>query len=598
MKKTACHLILLSIIFLVLSIATETKATTYYYTGNLFNQGTGTGDPSLLGDSIHITLETVSPLTDGFYDLDSNVYLSVSMTDGITTFIWTPDAPSPISIANVIMSDGLIAEWAFMGYGQNGTIHLYSDWLQGDRALYFDGTVSYDKFVNLPGTWTISRKPRIFGLFVGVQDGIFRGDLMAMELESTFKATFQHLKIYGGSRTLMGIVTEDGGLTSFDVGVAINEMKLTMVPGDVFWLYITGHGGSTPTGTETTSNPGNEGVLLGYRSSTSGWLLDDDLSSWLKNMDGTGEYGKLVFIDSCHSGGFWGDSNPADLGDLEKLKNIALVAAAYEECIQPSGKECFAIADPQTNLPLFGAALADALKLEVHYMRGDRNNNGMLEAEEILPHYLVYNQMRTGLVYEMEFGDPIEFSPDLLHPQFFKSDDFAGNIEYTVITPGTVGTQITITGTGFGTKKGKVTVGEKSCKVSEWASEWVTCVIKTALTPPGPYDVAVKPKEPKDAPIVPVGIFTMMAPDIVSVDRSSGVSGDERVLSGNYFGSKKGKVYLGTKSCKVLSWGMDATTGESEIRFFVPRKIPSGTYNVTVTNKVGSVTLTDGFIIP
>jgi hypothetical protein len=172
MKKTACRLILLSIIFFVLSIATETKATTCYYTGNLFNQGAGTGDPSLVGDSINITLETVSPLTDGFYDLDSNVYLSVSMTDGITTFTWTPDAPSPISIANVIASDGLITEWAFIGYGQNGTIHLYSDWLQGDRALYFDGTVSYDKFVNFPGTWTcVPTQPLAEGMILNIGSG-------------------------------------------------------------------------------------------------------------------------------------------------------------------------------------------------------------------------------------------------------------------------------------------------------------------------------------------------------------------------------------------------------------------------------------------
>jgi hypothetical protein len=65
-----------------------------------------------------------------------------------------------------------------------------------------------------------------------------------------------------------------------------------------------------------------------------------------------------------------------------------------------------------------------------------------------------------------------------------------------------------------------------------------------------------------------------------------------------FLGTKKGKVYLGDKKCKVLSWNMNATTGEGGIQFVVPDKMASDRYNVTVTNKVGSVTLTDGFIIP
>jgi len=92
--------------------------------------------------------------------------------------------------------------------------------------------------------------------------------------------------------------------------------------------------------------------------------------------------------------------------------------------------------------------------------------------------------------------------------------------------------------------------------------------------------------------------FTMTAPEILFVDPNSGMSGDERVISGNHFGPKKGKVYLGDKSCKVLSWTMDAATGESEITFVVPKKMASGTYDVTLTGKAGSATLTNGFTIP
>jgi hypothetical protein len=65
----------------------------------------------------------------------------------------------------------------------------------------------------------------------------------------------------------------------------------------------------------------------------------------------------------------------------------------------------------------------------------------------------------------------------------------------------------------------------------------------------------------------------------------------------NYFGYKKGKVYLEDpstekkKTCKVISWFMDPTTGESTIRFVVP-KLNSRDYTLTVTNKVGTAETT------
>jgi hypothetical protein len=154
MKDRVCHLILLPIIFFLLSMVTEARATTYYYTGNVFNQGSGTGDPSLLGDSIRITLKTVNPLTDGSYGLGNNIYSSVSITDGINTFTWTKNAPSPFTtIANVVISNGVITQWYF--YGWDGTFRLYSHWLDGDMSWYVtdDGTY-YTKMTEPGGTWT------------------------------------------------------------------------------------------------------------------------------------------------------------------------------------------------------------------------------------------------------------------------------------------------------------------------------------------------------------------------------------------------------------------------------------------------------------
>lgn len=160
------------------------------------------------------------------------------------------------------------------------------------------------------------------------------------------------------------------------------------------------------------------------------------------------------------------------------------------------------------------------------------------------------------------------------------------------VNEGTIGSPITLDGSDFGAKKGNVLIGGAATKIITWEPSSITCEIKKPLLP-GTYPVKVVRKEPKGvAPITMTDAFTVMAPHIVSVDPSSGVSGNERVLSGNYFGSKKGKVYLGTKSCKVLNWSMDT------IRFMVPNKMASGSYAIMVTNKVGSDTLPDGFTIP
>jgi len=186
----------------------------------------------------------------------------------------------------------------------------------------------------------------------------------------------------------------------------------------------------------------------------------------------------------------------------------------------------------------------------------------------------------------------------------------AGNLPELLPKEGTIGTQITITGTGFGTKKGTVKVGRKTCKVSAWATDSITCRIKTALPPPGPYDIVVKPKEPRGAqPIVYEEAFTMMLPVITSVEPNYGSTAEEIEISGKYFGSKEGKVYfeyelngrLKKKTCKVTEWSMyDRVNGSSRIRFVVPkvtRSFPAGVYLLKAQNKVGTVTASTNFTL-
>jgi hypothetical protein len=165
------------------------------------------------------------------------------------------------------------------------------------------------------------------------------------------------------------------------------------------------------------------------------------------------------------------------------------------------------------------------------------------------------------------------------------------------VNEGTIGTQITIIGSDFGTKKGKVLIGGMAIKIAKegWTLTSITGVIKKPLPPGIAYDVVLQLKEPKGVdPITLPRAFTVMAPEIGTVDPNTGAEGTEVEISGNFFSTKKGKVYLGEKKCKVSSWGMDTIT------FFVPKttkSFPPGTYPLKVTNKVGIAEAQSNFII-
>ena len=162
-----------------------------------------------------------------------------------------------------------------------------------------------------------------------------------------------------------------------------------------------------------------------------------------------------------------------------------------------------------------------------------------------------------------------------------------GTISETSPAEGTIGTVLTINGSGFRTKKGKVLLGGMAAKITSWTDTTITAVIKKALSP-GAHDLVLQPKEPKGtAPITLSGAFTIMAPDITSVVPNSGGEGAVITISGNYFGTRKGKVYVGDQKCKVTSWTMSPVTGASTAKFIVHKKLGTGTYLLDVENKIG-----------
>ena len=168
---------------------------------------------------------------------------------------------------------------------------------------------------------------------------------------------------------------------------------------------------------------------------------------------------------------------------------------------------------------------------------------------------------------------------------------------------GTIGTQLTIAGTGFGAKKGKVLIGDVTTKIAKdgWSDNTINCTVTKVLPPGEAHDVTIMAQPYKTTSLITIpGAFTVMNPklDPLLIDR--GIPGTEMTITGNFFSTKKGRVYLEyqkngqikKKNCKVTYWFMDAAVGLGEIRFVVPKGLEPGTYPLGVTNKVGGATTT------
>jgi subtilisin family serine protease len=148
---------------------------------------------------------------------------------------------------------------------------------------------------------------------------------------------------------------------------------------------------------------------------------------------------------------------------------------------------------------------------------------------------------------------------------------------------GTLGTQILITGADLGGKNGKVLIGDVSLKILSWTNASIEALLGKAM-PPGRYPVTIVRKDPKGVqPLVEGEGFTVEGPRIDEIAPNTGSVGD--------FTSKKGKVLIGGKSCKIVSWTMD------KIEFLVPKKLGPGSYEVVVLAKTGPTSVWGGFTI-
>ncbi len=280
-------------------------------------------------------------------------------------------------------------------------------------------------------------EPSIYGLFIGSEDeteGV-RFDLDAWKMNFAFERVF-------GDRFQGEVLTTDmteGGVTADTIEAKLTALKAEMHAGDRLIFYASSHGtgkdwATTSPEYSNESPPSVADEALLQASDFEQYLWDDDLTRYLLGMN---DIEKWVILDACGSGGFWGDGNPMDEGDLEKLGNIALFAAA------PEGKNAISWGYPGEKQGLFTMALDDALTFDSDsLLAADIGGDGDVDFDElrtwvendwwlqIVQNPVVHSNM---MFWEKEYGDPIPFSPDMWSPVVFASEDFTGRFGHTVI---------------------------------------------------------------------------------------------------------------------------------------------------------------------
>jgi hypothetical protein len=165
------------------------------------------------------------------------------------------------------------------------------------------------------------------------------------------------------------------------------------------------------------------------------------------------------------------------------------------------------------------------------------------------------------------------------------------------IVESSVGTQLTLVGTGFGGLTGlakpKVFINsvaapkKRALKVVSFTDTQVVCEVKTGVA--GDFDLTLQPKGKGLLPLVAQAavrivppVFEQPTPGVVAPNSPvalSGFSGPET------FGTRKGKVKVGGKPAVVQSWTAD------EIVFLMPSKLADGIYTVEVKNTIGTATV-------
>lgn len=316
---------------------------------------------------------------------------------------------------------GKLTTTATTAIGQNYSIEFV---IADSSDEVYDSTVYLSNFT---GAGALQKDANIYGLFVGVHDDKLRSDLNAQYLHDTMSTNLNNFK----EGIVLTADMKDGGLSDTQIENAINDLKGKMSSGDKLFIYLGSHGATDLIGPETTLTFGDEfmkignvgdGTLTGGMPSGWDFLTDDELTSYLKDMD---NIEKWIMVDACNSGGFWGNDSLLDTGDLEKLNNISLFASVFEDKL--------GVFDAVNGYMYFGYAINEAYTKDDngHLLADSAPYDNIISFDELVDfvqnHSKVSKQLVGTFVGEAAFGDSIYFTADMWQTASFYSEDFIGS---------------------------------------------------------------------------------------------------------------------------------------------------------------------------
>ena len=251
---------------------------------------------------------------------------------------------------------------------------------------------------------------RTHGLFIGVNDeagfeGIEAATALARMFRRHFDAETEVLGIHYGVSTARDMIA-----------TRIERIFERAQEGDKVFVYIATHGGPDfwGRGNETTSTRRDESLFFQNIPWSDRAVLSDNFLT--QALTPYADIDKFIMLDACNSGGFWGNHNPRDLGDLEKTGNSGLLASAAEDGLAYFNEE---------GVPRISYALLRGFEVENGYLKMDRDQDGQVSYDEMTA-WVKLEQHRVEyigeVVFELGFGDPAIFSEEMWNPVEFSNE--------------------------------------------------------------------------------------------------------------------------------------------------------------------------------
>lgn len=164
------------------------------------------------------------------------------------------------------------------------------------------------------------------------------------------------------------------------------------------------------------------------------------------------------------------------------------------------------------------------------------------------------------------------------------------DVSFVSPSEGSIGTQVTLHGAGFGAKSGSVKlVGSKGTKATLKVASWSDTQIQTKVSKgsEGTFKFVVKTKAGKKVPASQ--LFFLRPPKVTSVVPKKASAGESITVAGDFFGETKanvkGVLKIGGNTAQVSSWSMQ------KIEAVVPNGSELlGVESLQVLNKIGKFT--------